>query len=361
MVGDLSETGIQQVILNAHESQGSPDLAPDTIIIDGSQIPDSADKVAIADENFQDGNSQELELEDVSLTTILGASGGAHLFGFPQPAPYNVAAAITNPLDSLTVNTYQGDDQVNVLSTTGPGSTHVNTGAGSGPGGNNQIVVGSGPGDILPDFLDDIQGELFIDAGNGTGNSLLISDSATNDPDTLVLTNDSLVRYAPLSNVSREGDFPAHKRYPFVISYTATGGAYGAGIELDATMGSDTIYVPSTPRGTSVTIDTGTSDGTAIGNPPPGPNPPHDQVFIGFDGVNPNGPPNPESLSTLDGILSPVNIVGEGVAYSLASQTDITIADEAAQCPWTTRSTPRSLRPSTVLPSISINRPAAFS
>jgi hypothetical protein len=329
IVGDLSETGIQQVLLNAHESQGSPDAAPDTIIINGSQIPASADKVAISDENFQDGNSQELELEDVSLTTILGASGG-HIFGLPQPAPYHVAAAITNPLDSLTVNTYQGNDQVNVLSTTGPGSTHINTGAGSGPGGNNQFVVGNGAGDILPNFLDDIQGALFIDAGNGTGNSLLFSDSATTDPDTLVLTSDSLVRYAALSSVSREGDFPAHKRYPFVISYTATGGAFGAGIELDTTLGSDTIYVPSTPRGTSVTIDTGTSDGAAVSNPPPGPNPPHDQVFVGFDGVNPNGPPNPESLSTLAGILSPVNVVGEGFASSLDSQTDLTIADEAA-------------------------------
>ena len=75
MVGDLSETGIQQVILNAHESQGSPDLAPDTIIIDGSQIPDSADKVAIADENFQDGNSRFRRVRNLRAVDDDGVQG----------------------------------------------------------------------------------------------------------------------------------------------------------------------------------------------------------------------------------------------------------------------------------------------
>jgi hypothetical protein len=326
LVGDLSNTGIQQVVLNAHESQLGPDQAPDTIIIDGSQYTDSAEKVLVEDGNFQGSDQSQIELEDVTMTAVYDASGN-HILGVAQPAPYSVAAAITNPLDTLTINTYQGSDLVNVLSTTGPGSTHINTGAGGGPGGNNQIAVGNGPASTYGNLLDDIQGPLFIDAGNGTGNSLLFSDSASSIGDTLVLTNNALTRYTALSKVPKQNDTPAHKRYPFVISYTATGGAYRGGIELDATKGNDTLYVASVPAGSNVTINTESSSLVA-GNPAAS----ADQVFVGFDGANPNGPANPISASRLAGILSPVNIIGEGYLSGITTaSTDVTIADEASE------------------------------
>ena len=121
---------------------------------------------------------------------------------------------------------------------------------------------------------------------------------------------------------------PAHQRAAFTISYTATGGAFGGtaatantplipGVELDTTEANDTIYVASTPAQSNVTIN---AEGTTFGA---GPNSPGNQVFVGFDGGNTN---DPESASTLNGILSPVTVVGQ-------ASTNLVVADEAAPGP----------------------------
>ena len=152
LVGDLSNTSIQQVVLKRPRGSRRADAMPDTITVDGSH---QANTVTVAVDPIK-VNNQQIALEDVTLQNS-------------DIRAYSVAAAITNPNDALTVDTFEGDDLVHVISTTGPGSTHINTGAqkditgaGTGAGGNNRIIVGYDP--IYGPSLDFIGGPLFIDA-----------------------------------------------------------------------------------------------------------------------------------------------------------------------------------------------------
>jgi hypothetical protein len=331
-IGDLSTSGSPITNINMHESTVPPqffDTNPDSISVDGINAPNTpyADQVGINIAGNLGPNA-----ESATLTELAPTLGSMVLAPVPATT-YTVNAAIPNSGDTLTVNTYAGNDQAQVYSTAGSGSTHLNTGAGGVQGGNNQITVGNAND---ANGLDDIRGPLFIDAGSGLENSLTFTEASAFASDTLALTNDALLRYGSPISVPISGDLNAtfETRYPFAISYTATGGAFGAGIELDATRGSDSIYVASTPQNTNVTINTESSDEAPISPPPvTGPNPPPDQVFLGFDGANPNGPTDPESTSSLAGVLSPVNIVGEIVPGPVASTTDLVVADEAAQQP----------------------------
>ena len=235
---------------------------------------------------------------------------------------YTVIASNANTADQVIVNTFRGDDAAQISSTTGKGSTHINTGAGPAEnGGDNQITVGS----ASDQGLDLIEGPLFIDAGNGKKNSLTFTEAASLAGDTLTLTNDSLIRNVPLPPGSPPPTVPVREgtedRYDFTISYKATNGAFGAGIALDATRGTDTVYVASTPRNASmVTINTEAAN-LAVGDPRD-----QDLVVFGYDGQNPS---DPEGKSTLDQILSPVTVQGGGSSSGSAA-TEIIVADEGA-------------------------------
>ena len=217
IVNDLSLTGIQNVTVNAHKSQ-MLDAKHDTITVNSSQI--NADNVVVANNGVE--QNQISNLEDVTLSP-LSQTG-------PWPLiPYTVAAAITNPGDKLTVNLYGGNNVVQVNSTAGPGGTIIDADTGDGQVGNNQFTVGNA-GD--PFGLDNIQGPLSIDAGNGTGNSIKFTEATAYAGDTLTLTNNSLIRYSPSAvwgipapKGAGYKPIPAHTRYPFTISYKATGGA----------------------------------------------------------------------------------------------------------------------------------------
>ena len=331
-IGDLSASGIKTVNVNLHEALLA-DTKPDAVTIDGINEPSGspdADQVGINVAPTLGPN-----VESVTLTVLAPDDDNAS----PVPAvlrkpaaSYTVNAAIPNSGDTVTVNTYAGNDQAQVFSTAGLGSTYLNTGAGGGPGGDNQIVVGDATASA---GLDSIEGPLFIDAGNGLHNSLTFTEASALAGDTLTLTNDALIRYSATKSVPLQGDRRRHgseMRYAFQISYKVTGGAFepgtGAGetgIELDTTRGMDTVYVPNTLARTKVTIDTEDAL-TATGDTRD-----QDQVIFGYDGGNPN---DPESASTLDGLLSPVTVVGGGSAGG-RPLTSVIVADEAADAPET--------------------------
>ncbi len=255
-------------------------------------------------------------VEDVTLTTLLPQA--VRTLSFPS-STYTVSAGIVNATDSMSVNAYQGNNQVHVYSTAGAGSTYVNTGAGTGQAGNNQITVGDA---TSATGLNDIQGPLFIDAGNGANNSLTFTEAGSDFGDTLTLTNDALIRYLSMQ-LSPQRGADKQQRYAFQIAYQATGGAFGGGIELDTTQGPDTVYVPYTLANTHVTINTGNNNVLMSKKPAP------DQVFIGYDAGNPTGPPNPVSAASLDQILAPVTVIGQGTSGTPA--TKLFIEDQGAR------------------------------
>ncbi len=228
-----------------------------------------------------------------------------------------MSAGIPTSAGNLTVNTYQGPDQVHLYSTAA-GSTFVNTGAGMGPGGNNQIIVGDANSFT---GLNDIEGPLSIDAGNGSGNSLTFTEAGSPFGDTLTLTNDALIRYNS-SMLPKSADIAAQRgATPLISPIRRPAARFGGGIELDTTQGANTVYVPSTLEGTSLNIRTGLDN--AVTTQPPGP----DRVFVGYNAGNPTAP-IPMSTGTLDQILSPVTVIGQAIAGTPG--TSVVIDDQGA-------------------------------
>src|SRR6185503_10027481 len=126
-------------------------------------------------------------------------------------------------VEEMLIELGDGDDQFFVLGT--EPKTTIRT-----HGGNDRVVVGKNG------KLDDVDGELFIDAGEGDYNELVIDDSenAVADP-YVVVTADSVTGLAPAA-----------------IHFTASGGFFGsdlvdgeftAGIEISAGAGADTLIV----------------------------------------------------------------------------------------------------------------------
>jgi hypothetical protein len=318
VVNDLSTTLIRHVDIDVFESR-TANPSPDTITVDGTQAPNTADMVGVTHDAMLGP-----QVEDVTLTKLAKREGHSGTTLVPvASSTYTVSAGIPSSADTLTVNTCDGPDQVHVFSTAGAGSTYINTGAGTGPGGNNQIVVGDA---TSATGLNDIEGPLFINAGNGADNSLTFTEAGSYLGDTLTLTNDALIRYLS-RQLPKNREEPAQERYLFDISYQATGsdgsiGAFGGGIALDTTRGPDTVYVLSVPDNSHVTVNTGVSTGLNLTPPQP------DQVYVGYDAGNPDDTPNPLSDSTLDAILSPVSVVA--TVASGAPAAKLFIEDQGA-------------------------------
>jgi Ca2+-binding RTX toxin-like protein len=174
-----------------------------------------------------------------------GLLTGATLTGLNLENDDGAVTLFDVSIEEMLIELGDGDDVFFVQGT--EPLTRIRTG-----GGNDRVVVGNAGS------LDDIEGELFIDAQGGDHNVLVIDDSADPDADTVEVTADTITGLSPA-----------------LIHYSATGGAYGsvydpltgqfsAGIEILAGTGDDTINALSsrnTPGLVEVTrIDAGAGD-----------------------------------------------------------------------------------------------------
>jgi hypothetical protein len=342
-VNHLDGTGIQQVNLNLSEV-GNPAGSADPIVIDGSPtqvntVVVSANPHVLAGQSY-DSHGNPLppvygEATNIDLT--IGALNPAST----PPSHYVVTAAIPKPVDTLTINTGAADDTVSVESTQGSGilrqdgtmapsgSVYVNT-----YGGDDVINVGTNkPGQGLG-LLDRIQGNLYIDAGSGSQNQLNIDEGAAVNGDTLALTampplqlqNPALYQLDRYSGEMLKvpegggGRQPAEPyRYSMLIQYVASShGTFGAGVNLYLTRDSDTLYVTDTMSGAPTTVYT---DGKgAVGD---------DKVIVGYNGVALTNPGTPR-ISTIAGILGPLNVEGTNgpIQNSQLGGADLQVFDE---------------------------------
>jgi hypothetical protein len=266
-----------------------------------------------------------------------------------------VVLAIPKPeTDSLTVNTQQFDDKVNILSTqsnvdgrTRGGNVFVNTSA-----GNNTINVGTGTPGVGIGLLDQMQGNLYIDAGTGTQNQLNVDEGFAVNGDTLALTADPVLQsngntftsvylyqlrrclpvllpipegggegaFAPGGNIFGLPQPPATARYPMLIQYAVdSGGAYGAGVNFYETRAPDTLYVTDTMAGAPTTVY---SDGRGNSNTP-------DTIIVGYDKLDTYGRPKDAADSVLDGLAGALDVEGTNGITGLGA-VDLQIFDEAA-------------------------------
>jgi hypothetical protein len=363
-VDDLSLTGIDLINLNFHE-QDNADPYSDQVLINAPSAPDQVDMSA-----FPQNGHGPLTAVEISFPTLPGPGSGGGSGGGTGGGPggtgsgggisadpkYFVVLAIPKPdEDSLTVNTQQFDDKVNILSTqsnidgrTRGGNVFVNTNAGK-----NTINVGAGtPGDGIG-LLDQMQGNLYIDAGPGTQNQLNVDEGFAVNGDTLALTADpevqsngntltavylyQLRRYLPkllpIPEGGGEGAFTpggnifglpqpaATVRYPMLIQYAVdSGGAYGAGVNLYETRAPDTLYVTDTMAGAPTTIYT---DGNQLSTNP------KDKIVVGYNPLDTYGRPKVAADSVLNGVAGALDVEGtNGITGS--GDVDLQIFDESA-------------------------------
>jgi hypothetical protein len=355
IIQDLSGTGVQGVMTNGHEA-GAEGGQPDVVTILGSHLSQnlvdiSANPTASTGAIYdQQGNLVQQTTGPVTNVdwTILGDAGP--LGG--GRTHYIVSTAIPKIADSLRINTGISDDTVSVESTQSGddgvsqgGDVHVNTIA-----GNNTINVGAGANTVATGegLLDRIQGNLYIDAGTGSQNQLNVDESGVTNPlngDTLALTakpelqninnvliqvdDYQLLRYKA-EDLSQHpdgvgpGGGPGEKtRFPMFIQYAATGGAFGAGVNLYLTRAPDVLYITDTMPGAPTTIYT---DGNLnSGND-------KDKVVVGYNPLDTYGIANTTpQTSFLDNLLGPLNVVGEDWTKSGEGDADLQVFDEQPQ------------------------------
>jgi Ca2+-binding RTX toxin-like protein len=204
--------------------------------VDGTYTPVDTQEFLPGDSS----NSIILSETHVSYTDVTTVSG---------MSPFDIHVGYGD-VEQLTLVLGDRADTVRVHDTLGGAGARVSV---LTRGGDDLIEVG------FEGSVDDIQGELLVDAGTGDHNVLVIDDSMDADADAGVLVTGSSV-----SGLA-----------PGLIHYAATGGAYGshfdpatgqfsAGIEILAGTGNDTITAlgsRSTPGLVEVTrIDAGAGD-----------------------------------------------------------------------------------------------------
>ena len=155
--------------------------------------------------------------------------------------------------NSININTGDGDDIFNIQSTLGGAVTNLNTG-----GGNDVINVTS-----ATNSLDDILGELNIDAGSGT-NVLNVDDSGDPDADyNVVITDSSISGLAPAlitytaTNGTFESQFDsATGTFTDGITISAGTGAISSFLECDDSGNPNLPCLPAPgPNGNIITIE----------------------------------------------------------------------------------------------------------
>jgi hypothetical protein len=130
----------------------------------------------------------------------------------------------------VVVVTTDGNDTVSIFGTAANAPLSLFTGA-----GNDGITVAATAGDQTT-----LLGPLTIDAGAGT-NSLLLNEAFSTSPDSVLVTP------TVLYDTSRG----------FAVSYTATGGSYGFGVQVLTGSGNDVVAVLGTAPGAPTQISTG--------------------------------------------------------------------------------------------------------
>jgi Ca2+-binding RTX toxin-like protein len=316
-VHDLSRTVIQSVNLNAHEAAGAGG-PPSQCTVDGS--PALINLVTISAQQVQVPEGPGVvTLVDLRTPSQPGTGNpGSH---------YRVRAAIPQRADTLTVNTGTAPDDVSVLSAQARGTVYVNT-----FDGDDTINVGTvNPGKGLG-LLDTVRGDLYVDAGAGALNQLNVDESEGLNGDSLAMTANlvfdpnsnqfttigRILRYKETDLTVPEGDLT--HRYPMFIQYVATGGQLGAGVNMYLTRDNDTLDIAGTLPDAPTTVY---SDGVLFNHA-------NDQVVVGYNGIDPNSPMTPQQ-STLDRILSPLDVEGSQWGFVFVGETDVQVFDEAPQ------------------------------
>ncbi len=170
--------------------------------------------------------------------TGLGMGAGIHYLGFEY---LNIGLGTGNDTFTIadthagetTLHTNLGNDTVNVLGT--GGLTNVYTDAG------DDVVNVSSDAPVDNGTLDNIFGVLSIDCGTGI-NTLNVSDEADGSGDSVIITSNSIVGFSPAP-----------------INYTATGGTFGGGINIEGGFGGNSVEIQSTndSNGTTTTLWSG--------------------------------------------------------------------------------------------------------
>jgi hypothetical protein len=283
-VEDLSKTGIGLVQTNLHE-QDNPDGYQDRVVVNA---PNADNTLGIDVSAPGQGHGP---------TTFVHIADEANAFA--GPVSYYVQTAIPKPVDTLTVNSNDGNDTVqidatqsNVDGTSTGGHVYVNT-----AGGDDTITSGNGNSG-----LDDFFGPLDIDAGAGH-NKITFDDSASSVHDTVTLTATQVIRATKAHPPSQIVGL--HETgYPFIINYQAQGGDFtpndgSAGVVFKTTKGSTNLYVPETGAAAPTEID-------CIG----GLANTHDNIYVGYDGQAQTPFPTTIAQSTLDHLASPLTVHG---------------------------------------------------
>ncbi|HVX59378.1 MAG TPA: autotransporter-associated beta strand repeat-containing protein, partial [Pirellulales bacterium] len=155
--------------------------------------------------------------------------------------PFTINYSATGGTFAGGINLFTGSvgDTVNVQSTLAGGTTSINTG-----GGADVINVSSNAPTNTGDLLG-LDGSLAIDGGTGS-NTLNVSESGSAAADTVLVTSSQI----------------SSAITPFSISYSATGGTFGGGVNLSTGSAGDTINVQSTLAGGTTSINSGAGNDT---------------------------------------------------------------------------------------------------
>lgn len=189
-----------------------------------------------------DAGRDSLNVDDSGDTTSNnGTLTGSTLTGLGMGGSLQYAG-----IEALTIALGTGNDTFNVQGTSADTVTTLKTGA-----GDDAVVVSSTPPGNAG-TLDGIMGVLNIDAGSGAHNVLTVSDAGDPDADTaVVITSSSISGLAPA-----------------IISYTATGGFLGGGIDISGGVGGNHVTIQSTrndPSMVEVTqVNAGAGDDTVV-------------------------------------------------------------------------------------------------
>jgi RTX calcium-binding nonapeptide repeat (4 copies) len=236
VLNDLSQTPVKHVGLNLHE-ESATDKGADEVFVNA---PPFNDNVEIS------WDDQVLAPQGKQVTQIYVSTQPT---GRAAADSYQISTSISKTSDVLHVNTFGGDDTVQVDSTQPDlsggrpgGAVDVNTGA-----GDDTITAGS-PNTGLDDFF----GRLNVDAGSGH-NRITFDESTSLVHDAVTLTATQVIRSKQTAPMvippSRGGGVEIGR--PFIINYQAKGGDFAPvngdpGVVFKTAHGSTDLYVPET-------------------------------------------------------------------------------------------------------------------
>ncbi len=173
--------------------------------------------------------------------TGLGMGAGIHYAGFEY---LNIGLGAGNDTFTIadthggetTLHTNAGNDTVNVLATGGLTNVYADAG--------DDVVNVSSDAPADSGTLDNILGLLNIDCGTGI-NTLNVSDEADGTGDSVIITSNSIVGFSPAP-----------------ITYTASGGTFGGGINIEGGFGGNSIEIQSTNDSPGTTTTLWSGDGS---------------------------------------------------------------------------------------------------